>query len=60
MTEYVKMGNKVIETKETDRLFKYLWENCPDDIEKLGADTDDENNFGEVTHLFTCGELHKL
>lgn len=58
--KYVKMGKKVIETKETDALFKYLWEEMPEAIEKLGADTDYENDFGKVTHRFTQGKLIKL
>lgn len=60
MTEYVKLGKRIIETKETDRLFGWLWEFNPNEIEILGADTDYENDFGEVTHRFMNGELIKL
>lgn len=59
MMEYVKIGDKVIQVheKETDDLFKYLWEY--DDVEGKGAETDDENNFGEVTHYFSDMKLYK-
>ena len=60
MTEYVKMNKMVIETKETERLFNHLWETAPNMIEKYGAHTDDENNFGKVTHKFAKAKLIKL
>jgi hypothetical protein len=60
MREYVKIGKKIIETKEADALFTWLWCFTPDEIEILGADTDFENEFGEVTHKFRDGELIKL
>ena len=60
MTEYVKIRNKVIETKEGDALFKYLWSVSPHSMEKYGAETDYENDFGEITHRFADGKLVKL
>jgi hypothetical protein len=60
MTEYVKIGKKVIETKEGDALFAWLWCFKADEIEKLGADTDFENDFGGITHRFEDGNLIKL
>lgn len=57
---YVKTGKMVIEVGEqdTDSLFGYLWEHTS--IEKDGADTDDENNFGEITHEFYENQLVKV
>ena len=60
MTEYVKMRRMVIETKETDGLFKHLWETAPNLMESHGAETDYENDFGKVTHKFVNGKLIKL
>jgi hypothetical protein len=60
MTEYVKLRNKVIETTEGDALFKHLWEAVPHSMEKYGAETDTENDFGKVTHKFENGRLIKL
>jgi hypothetical protein len=57
---YVKTGNMVIEVgeKDTDSLFGYLWEFAS--IEKDGADTDFENNFGEITHEFYDNQLVRV
>lgn len=60
MKEYVKFGTKVIVTMEGDALFKHLWEITPFQMEKHGAETDTENNFGEITHSFVNGKMHKL
>lgn len=60
MKEYVKFQSKVIVTMEGDALFKYLWDNRPLTMEKYGADTDFENNFGEITHSFVNGKMLKL
>jgi hypothetical protein len=60
MTEYVKFKKHVIVTMDGEGLFKYLWEKMPLTMEKHGADTDYENDFGEITHSFANGKLLKL
>jgi hypothetical protein len=54
---YVKQGSKIIEVRcnEVDELFSVLWEH--NDVEKEGADTDFENEFGPLTHYYTNGFL---
>ena len=60
MKEFIKIGKKVIVTMEGDACFAWLWCFTPDEIERCGAETDTENDFGEITHSFVNGELLKL
>ena len=54
---FVRVGNgMVIELRnqsELDHLFYHLWDKF--DVEHLGAETDDENSWGYVSHYFFSG-----
>lgn len=58
---YVLFTNKVIEVEEneTDALFGHLWDEHFESMVMYGAETDFENEFGEITHTFDGKTLVK-